>query len=94
LIPKKDIGHIGFPVGTIEHLWQKWYRKLWKAYPVHATRGDGEPPAWLKKQFYRDVRLVLEHELSIIAPEKSYLIRERIMNRLAGAVENLSKEKP
>jgi len=49
-----------FKKGTQEHLWYKWYNKLWKAYPKHAQDQRGEPPSFMRDEFMRDVLAVIK----------------------------------
>ena len=64
--------------GTPEHLWEKWYKKLWIAHGVYADSKLGEPPSQMKDEFIRDLFVVLENELVKIAPEKSILPEREI----------------
>jgi len=57
--------------GTLEHLWEKWYKKLWLSYAKHSDKGLMEPPAFMRKEFYRDVGIVIENRVKEIAPESS-----------------------
>lgn len=54
-----------FKRGTPEHLWYKWYNKLWKSFPHHAQSPRGEPPSFMRDEFLRDVRLIVESTKSI-----------------------------
>lgn len=62
--------------GTPEYLWNKWFNKLWKAYPKHAQSPRGEPPSFMRDEFIRDVKFTVERELAKIAPEKTVLKEE------------------
>jgi len=56
--------------GTMEYLWDKWWKKLWLSFAQHSKKGLMEPPSFLRKEFYRDVNVVVENRLKEIAPEK------------------------
>jgi len=56
--------------GTPEHLWYKWYRKIWQSYPHHAHNGRLEPPSWMRDEFLRDVKYVVKVEMTMELLEK------------------------
>lgn len=60
--------------GTIEHLWYKWYQKLWRSYALYHDHPRGEPPVDMRNEFARDVKFVVEKEVVKIAPEITELI--------------------
>lgn len=57
--------------GTPEYMWRKWYRKLWKSCIEHSKDPRGEPPSFMRDEFIRDIKNVVERELAKIAPEKT-----------------------
>jgi hypothetical protein len=59
--------------GTVEHLWNKWYNKLWNSYGKFALKPPFEPPSAMRNEFIRDVHYIMEIKLSQIAPERTTL---------------------
>jgi len=73
----RDKSSLRKKVGTVEWVIDRWTKKLWLAYPVYAFKGDFILPSFLRKEFERDIRMVLEYMIKEIAPEKSLLGRTR-----------------
>jgi len=48
--------------GTPEHMWHKWFNKLWKAYPMHYDSKRGEPPSFMRDEFIRDIKYLIKFE--------------------------------
>ena len=56
--------------GTPEYLWHKWYNKLWKAYSHHSQSTRTEPPSFMRDEFLRDMKIMVESRLAILLAQK------------------------
>ena len=59
--------------GTPEWLIDKWTNKIWKTYSLYSDKGDCVLPSFLRKEFEKDLNIVIEYKIKEIAPEKSLI---------------------
>ena len=60
-------------IGTPDHLWARWVKKLYNSYEHYANHGTGEPPSHMRAEFCRDVERVVEYRIAEIFPDRTTL---------------------
>jgi len=54
--------------GTMEWVLDKWTKKIFLASKYHADRGEGNLPSFLRKEFMRDLSVVVEYRIKELFP--------------------------